>query len=285
MFESNDAGASACLFFIRGQWSAAMLQQRTAFERTGWGFTSSDERTELLQTNNVMKTVFIILLALALSGVEAFTAIPLLTPFDHSGNYSINGTVQFYYTGFPQMNSTYTVILDAANSRMFSAVGPDLKSFYLNDKIYIVGDPLLVNGSCAVVNATYADTVAAFTNAFFIDELLQVRLGPFGLPIVEQVDLWSGVVDEAPLCGRGVSILFETVHGVQRRAGFTQRRPIPGTNVCLSLKAVVTFDPKTLQTLPSSDSFPSLPASCATPVPWCPLAYPDANVCVGLVGP
>ncbi len=236
-----------------------------------------------------MKILFIGVVALALNmlgGAEAFTAIPLLTPFNHTGNYSISGIVQFQYTGFPQSNSTYTVVLDTANSRMYSAVGPDLKSFYLNDRIYIVGDPLLVNGSCAVVNATYAESVAAFTNAFFIDELLQIGHGPFGLPIIEQVDLWSGVVDEAPLCGRGVSILFETVGGVQRRAGFTQRRPIPGTNICLSLKAVVVFDPKTIQVLPNYDSFfAAIPASCATPIPWCSLAYPDNNVCVGLVGP
>jgi len=170
---------------------------------------------------------------------------------------------------------------------MYSAVGPDLKSFYLHDRIYIVGDPLLANGSCAIVNATYAESVAAFTNAFFIDELFQIARGPFGLPIIEQVDLWSGVVDEAPMCGRGVSILFETVGGVQRRAGFTQRRPIPGTNICVTLKAVVIFDPKTLQTLPSYDSFfAAIPQSCITaPIPWCSLAYPDNNVCVGLVGP
>jgi hypothetical protein len=232
------------------------------------------------------QTFFVSFLLLALGGVEAFSAIPLLTPFNHTGNYIINGTVQFYYSGFPQSNSTYTVILDTANSRMYSAVGSDLKSFYLNDRIYIVGDPLLVNGSCAVVNATYAESVAAFTNAFFIDELLQIARGPFGLPIIEQVDLWSGVVDEAPLCGRGVSILFETVGGVQRRAGFTQRRPIPGTNICVTLKAVVVFDPKTLQTLPNYDSFFAIPQSCTTaPIPWCSLAYPDNSVCVGLVGP
>jgi hypothetical protein len=233
----------------------------------------------------MLKTLFAVSLILV-SGVDAFAAIPLLTPFNHTGNYIINGTVQFQYSGFPPSNSTYTVILDTANSRMYSAVGSDLKSFYLNDRIYIVGDPLLVNGSCAVLNATYAESVAAFTNAFLIDELFQAGRGPFGLPIFERVALWWGVVDEAPLCGRGVSILFETVGGVQRRAGFTQRRPIPGTNICVSLKAVVVFDPKTLQVLPNYDSFfAAIPPSCATPVPWCSLAYPDNNVCVGLVGP
>jgi len=205
--------------------------------------------------------------------VAALAAPELFDPLSLTGNYVIRGK---FYTKSPAGESPASdafFVLDSAHGQMRLNMGTGGDYWMFADKTYIT-NIVTLGGLCTTLAWNYTSQVTAYSHAFFYR---RDGLDTF----------WGNMVKDVGSCGYDVSVGFVKTLGVINIWQFGQVFPIPaspaGPATCLHVQGVLDFDLATFDARASSIAAlmnpAGLPANCATPYPYCTLAYPPGNAC------